>query len=194
MTNGLAVDFTLRIAAPQLEQLAFASSPILTSSADGARLEDVPSLGNVDTGRDFTLFVETTLAGASDYTQLISLDDGSTNNRISLAYGAGSIATVARGLTMTGGVAAATEQQQAISPSTGRARIIYRHRNGSYALFLNGTKYEVSGTAHAARTLIAHIGARSEASGQSHTRTPITASRIWPSRALNDETCKRLTQ
>ncbi len=194
LTNGLAVDFTLRIAAPQLEQLAFASSPILTSSADGARLEDVPSLGNVDTGRDFTLFVETTLAGASDYTQLISLDDGSTNNRISLAYGAGSIATVARGLTMTGGVAAATEQQQAISPSTGRARIIYRHRNGSYALFLNGTKYEVSGTVHAARTLIAHIGARSEASGQSHTRTPITASRIWPSRALNDETCKRLTQ
>jgi hypothetical protein len=48
-SSGVAIDFTLRIGLPQLEQGAFATSPILTSSATATRAADVASI----TGNSF---------------------------------------------------------------------------------------------------------------------------------------------
>ena len=54
--SGVAIDFTIRIGLPQLEQGAFATSPILTSTATATRAADVASI----TGTSFSSFYNQT--------------------------------------------------------------------------------------------------------------------------------------
>jgi hypothetical protein len=88
VNNGNTVDITLRIGLPQLEQGAFATSPILTSTATATRAADVASI----TGSNFsswynqtegTVFAETQLQSIAARTVAgFDINDNSTNNRI----------------------------------------------------------------------------------------------------------------
>jgi hypothetical protein len=87
MSSGVAVDFTLRIGWPQLEQNPFASSPILTTGAAVTRAAD--ALNNPWTiGSAFTKVVKVVTPpgfAASNMTAW-ELDDGSSSNRFILIY------------------------------------------------------------------------------------------------------------
>lgn len=89
--SGVAVDITLRIGLPQLEQGAFATSPILTTTAAATRLADVATI----TGASFSSWynaVEGTMVasadsfatGASVISGVASFDDGTSSERIQI--------------------------------------------------------------------------------------------------------------
>jgi hypothetical protein len=109
ISNGVAYDFTLRIAAPQLEQGAFATSYIPTTTAAATRAADsavvtpISSFYNQSEGTMLSEFQAVSL----DATHL-GFDDASANNRIHLtipANGIPAVATTAGGSTQVAGIA-----------------------------------------------------------------------------------------
>jgi len=85
-TIGSAIDITLRIGLPQLEQGAFATSVIPTTTAATTRSADVASIGTLSpwyNATEGTLYVEASNAKSLGSTAaLFSTDDGTAVNRI----------------------------------------------------------------------------------------------------------------
>ena len=117
-TNGTVVDFTVDIGLPQLEQGAFATSPILTSTAAVTRSADVASI----TGANFsswyrqdegTVFADVTVRPDG---LVCNFDDGSFNNRKpQIAIGAGAscdVAYVTTGSTVASFLQGSTSNQR----------------------------------------------------------------------------------
>lgn len=111
-SNGAVLDLTLRIGWPQLELGAFATTPILTSSAVVARTADVVSLSGI-TGLSggISLLAKGTPEAVSTYTsnQIIAqLDDGTTTNRVTLIRVATTAALAAQNVVSAGSNATVT--------------------------------------------------------------------------------------
>jgi hypothetical protein len=81
MTGSGAVDFTIRLYAPQLELGAFATSPIITTGAAGTRGVDTAFVTGLAGLPPFTFFTEGD-AGASGFPQYGGIDDGTSTNRV----------------------------------------------------------------------------------------------------------------
>jgi hypothetical protein len=82
-TVGVAIDITLRIGLPQLEQGAFATSVIPTTTTALTRAADVASVNTLTpwyNATEGTIFVEASNAQLG--TSLFSTDDGTASNRI----------------------------------------------------------------------------------------------------------------
>jgi hypothetical protein len=108
VANGVAIDITLRIGLPQLEQGAFATSVIpttttaLTRSADVASVTTLSPWFNASQG---TLYAEATSTGYVidvNFPLVVSIDDGTNNNRITISQG--SAATGLNMIVRSGGV------------------------------------------------------------------------------------------
>jgi hypothetical protein len=89
VSGSTTVDFTIRIGLPQMEQGAFATSVIPTTSATVTRAADVASI----TGSNFsswynqtegTVFADVTVLSTAKANQTISFNDGTLNNRVEL--------------------------------------------------------------------------------------------------------------
>jgi hypothetical protein len=93
--SGVAIDITLRIGLPQLEQGAFATSPILTSTAAVTRNADVASItGSAfsgwyrqDEGTVFTSAIGVNNISAATR-RFAEIMDGTNNERMILGYSA----------------------------------------------------------------------------------------------------------
>jgi hypothetical protein len=111
--SGAAIDITLRIGLPQLEQGAFATSAILTSTATVTRSADVCSISGSNFSSWYradegTFYVEgasgQSTAGPNGF---ISAEDGSSNNRIQIRRaGQAGVASLSS-IIVAGGVAQA---------------------------------------------------------------------------------------
>jgi hypothetical protein len=91
IADSAVVSFTLRIGLPQLEQGAFATSPILTTTAAATRAADVAvmqgaNFSNWYNQTEGTVFADTQLPNLVNAASKCALDatDGSTNNRINV--------------------------------------------------------------------------------------------------------------
>ena len=105
VSGNTAIDFTIRIGLPQMEQGAFATSPILTSTAAATRSADVASI----TGSNFSSWYNQTegtmfasgdfvALGANNFSRVIGLggvnagtDEISFHTRVAVGVGDGSI-------------------------------------------------------------------------------------------------------
>lgn len=107
IANGAVIDVTIRIGLPQLEQGAFATSVIPTTTTALTRNADVASM----TGTNFsswynasegTFVAETTVAAprTTDF-NVLRVDDGTSSNRAQV--GSGSSATLFNGFLVTSG-------------------------------------------------------------------------------------------
>jgi len=88
ISDGNTVDFTLRIAAPQLEQGAFATSYIPTTGATATRSADnavVTPISSFYNQAEGTMFAEWSSLGTSNQPAW-TIDDGSINERMLLHY------------------------------------------------------------------------------------------------------------
>jgi hypothetical protein len=149
-TNGLAIDITLRIGMPQLEQGAFATSVIPTSGTTVTRSADVASI----TGSNFsswyrqdegTLFAEGSSSEAvpsGTFPQLVSISDGTTSNEIRNGYAS----ATSGGLTVT--VAGATQANLSVSTTAIRRKITSTYKLDDFAVTINGSAVgtDTSGT------------------------------------------------
>ena len=95
--SGQAVDFTLRIGLPQLEQGAFATSVIPTTTTALTRAADVASVNTLSpwfNATEGTLFAEVVSTGYvlnTSFPIAASIDDGSNNNRITAFQGGSAV-------------------------------------------------------------------------------------------------------
>jgi len=88
-----AGDLTLRIGLPQLEQGAFATSVIPTTTTALTRNADVASMTGTNfsswfnsvQGTIFAEFLRNTTPAASTFPQFVNIDDGTVNNRLALS-------------------------------------------------------------------------------------------------------------
>ncbi len=128
--SGVAIDFTLRIYAPQFEQSAFPSSPILTTTAqvtraaDNAIITDLSKIGfNASEG---TLYAEATLS-ASGSNRVLTFSDGTTTNQIWIS---------ASGCQIYAGGATQANWPQALAVGTHKVALAYKA--GDAALSIDG--------------------------------------------------------
>jgi hypothetical protein len=127
--SGVAIDITLRVGLPQLEQGAFATSVIPTSTAAVTRSADVASIGGANFSSWYnqtegTVFAEASVAYSAAIS-LFSLDDGTTNNRIQLRN-----SNLAADIRV---VAAGASQSTLLTSNTTAVNIRARHA-GAYKL------------------------------------------------------------
>lgn len=86
LSNGVPVDATFRIAAPQVELGNYASSFIPTSTAAVMRAADVLALP-YSVAAPLSFYAELEKVGAGNNDRVFTLDDGSTNNLIQIILG-----------------------------------------------------------------------------------------------------------
>jgi len=153
VAGNTAIDFTIRLGMPQLEQGAFATSVIPTSTAAATRSADVASI----TGANFSSWYrqnEGTLYGdvataaviqAGASRRIASVSDGTNNQRVTIGY-AGAINTPAAIVT-DGGVAQALFTSPAGAYAL-PAKVALSYAVNSFAASVNGSSFteDTSGT------------------------------------------------
>jgi hypothetical protein len=149
-TNGAAVDVTFRIYMPQLELGAFVTSPIRTTAAAATRAADAISLAtstNWYSALTGALFAEAkvdTAAAITGTQHLVSLDDGTANERFSTR----AISAAISGTVVDGGVAQATISVGTLSAGIA-AKTVMAWLVNDIAFYVDN----VAGTPDAAATL-----------------------------------------
>jgi len=89
ITNGATYDFTIRIAAPQMELGAYATTFIPTTTAAVTRLVDTPILNNgafLPTAYPFTLFAEIDIVDTASGYPFSFINSATSNNYFSIEY------------------------------------------------------------------------------------------------------------
>jgi hypothetical protein len=151
VTNGAAIDITLRIGLPQLELGAFATSPILTTAAAATRLADSASM----TGTNFSSWFnqtegtivsrQTRPATAIADGSIYQIDDGTNNERYS--GGTGASGSALNPFVVDGGVGQAT-LTQAAGTALGSKSLALTYKLSDFAAVTSGAAAvtDVSGT------------------------------------------------
>jgi hypothetical protein len=137
LTNGASYDFTIRVAQPQMELGAYASSPIFTTSASATRVADACSKTGISSligQSEGVLFAD--IITTEDITSVlpIGISDGTGSNRV-LLYTASSTAVA---LVTVGGIAQATITSGTILPNT-RYKMAIAYKANDFAFYLNGS-------------------------------------------------------
>jgi lysophospholipase L1-like esterase len=115
---GQAIDITLRIACPQEELGASASTPMLGFGSITTRAEDIPIVEGLPSTATGTMLTEFTPGAAGAVIQsVVVLDDGTANHRI--VMGRAATTGEARFAMVTGGAATFTAFISTLSPTSG---------------------------------------------------------------------------
>jgi hypothetical protein len=140
LTVGATYDFTIRIAAPQMELGAFATTWIPTTTATVTRNADVASRTGVSSWigqTEGSIFINVNFNPLSTNRDIIYLGDSS--NAFRIVFSAGNAITV--------GVRTASTSVNYISTGTlaaGTYKIGFGYKSGDHVLYINGTQVGVS--------------------------------------------------
>jgi hypothetical protein len=145
IANGAAIDITLRIGLPQLEQGAFSTSAIPTTTAAATRAADVAvmqgaNFSNWYSQSEGTVFVSHAGSAGNASRRVFSINDGTINNTIQVigSNGAGTQANYAE--VFVGGVSQAQLGTGAYASGDQTSALAYKlndigfSKNGSAAL------------------------------------------------------------
>jgi hypothetical protein len=141
VTAGVAYDFTIRIAAPQMELGAYATTFIPTTTASVTRLADTASKTGVSSligQTEGTMFVDCVppngVAG-----RIFAISDASLNNRIAINYNTNNrIDIIVRtNNVITNGTISASASTQ-LNPGVIN-KIAFAYKSDEFALYINGS-------------------------------------------------------
>lgn len=186
MASG-AVDLTLRIAAPQLELGAFATSNILTTSATVTRAVDVCSMltsafgFNATTGTIYAEFQRIGLPSAN-LPRTLSFSDGTTNNLIELVWASPNDQFAI----VTGGVAQGPVSLGALG-GTSLVKAAGAYATNDSAAVLNGGTVGTDLTVTIPTVDRLQIGNRSDLTAARQFSGYVRGIKYWPTRKTNAE-------
>jgi hypothetical protein len=140
LTIGETYDFTIRIAAPQMELGAYATTFIPTTTAavtrlaDAARKTGISSLIGQTEGTMFAEFIVPSLASAGTYTSF-KISDGTSNNKIDFAYySTGRI----QAAVLVGGSLTVNIDLPSYGLTVGTHKVALAYKLNDYVLFVDG--------------------------------------------------------
>jgi hypothetical protein len=137
INSGATYDFTIRIAAPQMELGAYATTFIPTTTAAVTRLADSASKTGVSSligQTEGTLFAEVNMRNLVNGARILTINNGATDNRAMLFYTSGSLTFGVN----SGGVTSATIG----FPTTtqGSYKLAASYKQNDFVFYVNGTQ------------------------------------------------------
>ena len=187
VNNTSAINFTIRIGWPQLELGAFATSPIRTTSAAATRAADVVTVTTFPVlGKAYSLYVNAIPTAPTSYANqqgIVTIDDGSTNNRVGLRRISG---TGNAGILIVFSGSATTGTSVAVIAQSASFKLAGAFAAGDQALSLNGAAVVTAAAASlpAAPTQI-DVGAGAQTATQPFDGY-ITELAIWASTRISN--------
>jgi hypothetical protein len=188
ITNGAAYDFTIRIAAPQMELGSFATTFIPTSTAAVTRLADACSVTGVADligQTEGTIFAEVYISQLQGAVARTLIDIGSTNNRIFVGF-TGEASNTMR-LQIDTSVSTVRVDFRAVIASVGTIKVAAAYKNGDCALYVNG----VAGTQVANNsfsfTTLSNLVVGQTISGTALLNDGVSKSALYTTRLSNSE-------
>jgi hypothetical protein len=168
--NGAAIDITLRIGLPQLEQGAFATSVISTSSAAATRSADVASVNTLSpwyNASEGTIYAEAVRSNipVSTNGNAVDISDGTTNNRARLWIWSGNASQIA--FTVASGGSSVAD----LNPGSVSANTVFKvagsYKANDFATSINGgtVATDASGAAPVSPNIV-NLGTRSGGSSE----------------------------
>jgi hypothetical protein len=139
LTIGLTYDFTIRIAAPQMELGAYATTFIPTTTAAVTRLADLANKSGISSligQTEGTMYTEVYIGQLQGAVARTFIDVGTANNRIFLGFTGGASNTVRLQIDTAAGAGAV--DFRAVVSSSGTIKVAAAYKNGDCALYVNG--------------------------------------------------------
>jgi hypothetical protein len=181
LTIGAAYDFTIRIAAPQMELGAYATTFIPTTTAAVTRLADAASKTGVSSllgQTEGTLFAEVVIGflpstfvdifGLGEFAENIFIRLNSSNQIQAVCTKAGTVTVLAQSSTIT----------------TGTYKIAFAYKNGDFALRINNNTTLTSTSTNVLPTSLAKINLGSSIRAAAF-EGQFTQSALFPTRLTN---------
>ena len=195
ITNGAAIDITLRIGLPQLEQGAFATSVIPTTTAAATRSADVASI----TGASFSSWYrqdEGTLYGDfSNYSltgKIFSLNVNTNADRIFIGRGSSSGGNI-NAVVSVGGITQVNSLLLATSlPAFTNSKVAFGYKTSDFSGSVNGLTPVTQSTGSLPTVTQATLG-NGEIIGTNQINGTIKRLTYWPTR-LSNTTLQQVTQ
>jgi hypothetical protein len=138
-TVGATYDFTIRIAAPQMELGAYATTFIPTTTAAVTRLADLANKSGISSligQTEGTMYTEVYIGQLQGAVARTFIDVGTANNRIFLGFTGGASNTVRLQIDTAAGAGAV--DFRAVVSSSGTIKVAAAYKNGDCALYVNG--------------------------------------------------------
>lgn len=192
VTSGVAVDFTLRIGLPQLEQGAFATSVIPTTGTAATRTADVVSISGTNFSSWYradlgTVYARCFCSNFAAINAVVSFDDSTSNNRIqprTQIGGNGSLVVV------DGGASQANLSTANAGSITANYTLAAVYAQNDFAVTLNGRAMATDTAGTVPAVTRATIGTGAGLTGLNGAVSRLT---FWP-RRLDNSTLQSITQ
>jgi hypothetical protein len=144
VNNATAYDFTIRIAAPQMELGSYATTWVPTTTAAVTRIADTANKNDVSSligQTEGTIFLDMRYEVAQ--TARFSLSDGTGNNWIFVSYPEST--TAARVFINASGIIQINNTINSVFTANQNYKIAFAYKSGNWALYINGASIS-SGT------------------------------------------------
>jgi hypothetical protein len=191
VTNGAAYDFTIRIAAPQMELGAYATTFIPTTTAAVTRIADDASKLGVSSligQTQGTLFFEYSMSNWETPSRLFGVSDGSSTNRIVVILNTNQRF---RFLVNVGSVAQVDFSTNSFT--NGVFKIAFAYAENDFAVYINGVQVgtDNSGTIPACSNI--YVGKVETIAAVNHIGNALSQAALFPTRLTNAQLAQLTT-
>jgi hypothetical protein len=188
LTIGTAYDFTIRIAAPQMELGAYATTFIPTTTAAVTRLADAASKTGVSSligQTEGTFYTELQISQITTRT-IFSLDIGTTTNYIASTTNATNQVRL-----QVAQAGSATTLITSTALTIGSHKLAFSYKSGDYALYIDGVQAGVSASTNFPIGTLSQIVLASVGYGQLN--DGYTQAALFPTRLTNAQLAQLTT-
>jgi len=183
---GATYDFTIRIAAPQMELGAYATTFIPTTTAAVTRVADLANKSGISSligQTEGTIYTEVYIGQLQGAVARTFIDVGSIGNRIFLGFTTASSNTIR--LQIDTALASAMVDFRSVVSSAGTIKVAAAYKNGDCALYVNGVAGTIVSNGSISFTTLANLVLGQTISGTALLNDSIAQAALFPTRLTN---------